>query len=195
MIFRNFAERMLGSKAKLRVLLYILSEDVPASERETAKILGISHTAVNKIMKEFYDTNLVIPIRIGNVNAWKLNKNSYAFAAVSDIVFLSKNPPLKKLKDDIQGWLLSYPGVKKAVIYGSLSEGRELPESDIDLFVLLNEEEGLKKNIIKVLSDKIQYCVEFYGNKLSPYVLTIKEATNRKKQRLIKNIENGIKVI
>ncbi len=116
MKFHGFPELVLGSKVKLRVLLYLLSEDVPTSERELSRIIGVSHAAVNKVIKIFYDTNLVMPMRIGNANVWKLNVESYAFRALTNLEHLAKNPPLKELQNEIFEHFNSYQSVKSAVI-------------------------------------------------------------------------------
>lgn len=194
MIFRNFVESALGSKTKVRVLLYLLSEGIPTSERELSRILGVSHTAINRIMKEFYDINLVTPMKIGNVTTWKMNEKSYAFWAISGMKNMATRPPLHCLKDDIRSWLALHHGVEKAIIYGSVAEGVELPESDIDLFVLVDAEES-KKVVLAALSDKIGYCIEFYGNKLSPFVMTREGMRNAKNKELVQNIQKGILVV
>src|SRR3989338_5794492 len=100
MQFKDFAESLLGSKVKIKILRILLSEETITSERELAKMLGVSHGAVNKAMKDFYELNLVSPLRIGNVNAWQLNKDSLAFSRLDKKFFF----PLEELKE----WIKSY---------------------------------------------------------------------------------------
>lgn len=182
MRFRNFPDLVLGSKTKLKVLLHLLAEPgMPTSEREIARLLGTSHTAVNKVMKDFYDAHLVTPIRIGNVNAWKLNEKSYAYWAISDIARLAKYPPLEKLKEDIKRFLGESPQIKsciqKAVIFGSIAEGKESPGSDIDLLIVVNEAretDTVAQQYAQLIRNQVvklgEHCVTFYGNSLAPQI-------------------------
>ncbi len=203
MIFRNFPELVLGSKTKLRVLLHLLAEpSMPTSEREVAKLIGTSHTAVNKVMKDFYDAHLVTPIRIGNVNAWKLNEKSYAYWAISDIARLAKSPPIEKLKEDIKRFLGESPQIKsciqKVVIFGSIAEGKESPGSDIDLLIVINETQEtdtVAQQYAQLIRNQVvklgEHCVTFYGNNLSPQIC--KDDEFKKLSR--KKIGDGILVL
>ena len=194
MQFREFTRKALGSEGRVRVLLYLLRDRAPTSEREIARILGLSNTAVNKIMKGFYDINLVAPMRVGSAQAWRVNEGSYAYLAIRDLDILAKQPPIEHLKENIAGVLRSYPAVKRAVIFGSLAEGRELPSSDIDLFVLV-EREDARKAVFEKLSRLADRCLQLYGNALSPTVMTEKEAGMRKNQKLVEAARKGISVI
>lgn len=192
MRFRNFPELVLGSKTKLRVLLHLLAEPgMPTSEREVARLLGVSHTAVNKVMKDFYDAHLVTPMKIGNVNAWKLNEKSYAYWAISDFRRMATAPPIERLKKDTMAYLASYECVRQAVIFGSIAEGGELPDSDIDLLIVVDDEKNKKYVIEQAISGLSERCLTFYGNKLSPSVITQDEFETTKNRRLI---EKGISV-
>lgn len=191
MKFHGFLELVFGSKVKLKVLLYLLSEDMPTSEREISRIIGVSHTAVNKAIKDFYDANLVTPMRIGNANVWKINKESYAFKAITDLRYLAGTAPLKALQDELSIFH-SYPDVKNVVIFGSLVEGKELPDSDIDVFILV--ERDIKKILLREVSKLEEKLTIKYGNKLSTHIYT-KDEFKKLNKKLVENINAGIKVI
>ncbi|MBS3082858.1 helix-turn-helix transcriptional regulator [Candidatus Pacearchaeota archaeon] len=63
MQFHNFAENLLGSRVKIKLVRQLLLEEAITSERDLAKLLGISHTAVSKTLKELHEFNLVSPMR------------------------------------------------------------------------------------------------------------------------------------
>lgn len=190
MKFKNFAEAAIGSKAKLKILLFLLREELPTSEREIAKSIGVSHMSVNRTMQEFYGINLVSPMRIGNVNAWKLNGKSYAYSVLKDLEGLSKGP-LDDLKTETAA-ALGALDVKKAAIFGSIAEGREHPNSDIDLLIIV-EDEQKKRHVLKELPKLEEKCLLKYGNRLSPYVLT--EAETKKHRQIIESAKKGVAVI
>ena len=190
MQFRRFAENLLGSKVKVKILYHILREETITSERELAKMIGISHGAVNKVLKDFHDLNLVTPLRIGNVNAWQINKESFAYSFISKEIF----SPLDRLKQEIKASLGHLTFVKKVVIYGSVAEGEELPSSDIDLFILVDKEEH-KKSILSYLSDLTTKCIRLFGNKVSPNIFTDKDMKSKRNKKLLENISRGIIVL
>ncbi len=195
MKFRNFADELLGSKVKVKILMYMLSEHVPTSERELSRILGVSHMAVNKVMKKLYELNLVTPLKIGNALSWKLNEKSYAYEALSikNLRELAVNPPLLDLQKMFME-KLSGRDLKIAKIFGSVAEGKEEPDSDIDLLIVIKNEKQKKeiKEIIDELSDK---CMQRYGNMLSPYIITEKDIKKPENKKILKSAERGIWVI
>jgi len=192
MYFRNFAERALGSKTKVKVLLYLLAEGAPTSEREIAELLGISHTSVNKVMKNFHDLNLITPLRVGNVNLWRLNEGSYSYRYLNSLRTITMAPPLKDLQESIKDRLNPY--AKEIIIFGSIAEKRESPDSDIDLFVLLKDARQ-KKFLLERLAKLGENCLRSYGNRLSPVIMTEKETKLAKNKKLMENIKKGTGVL
>jgi predicted nucleotidyltransferase len=194
MIFRNFAERLLGSKVKVKILMYMLSEGAPTSEREISRIIDVSHMAVNKSMKEFHELNLITPLKIGNVISWKFNEKSYAYEMIRDgLRKIAANPPLNDLKRMFTE-SLSGKNLKMAKIFGSIAEGKEEPDSDIGLIVVTENEEK-KREIGRIIGKLSDTCAQRYGNILSPYIITEREAKNPANAKLIKSAEKGIWVI
>lgn len=194
MKFRDFAESLLGSRVKIKLLKYILSEEVISSEREIAKLLGLSHTAVSKTLKEFHESNLISPIRVGNVLVWQLNKDSYAYLLLTHFPDYIKKEPLSDLIVAIGSGLNYFSYVKKVVIFGSIAEGKELPNSDIDLFVLV-EKEVDRKNAMLPLSNLNNITLNKYGNKLSPNIFTYKDLKIPRNKKFLENVDKGIVII
>ena len=195
MKFRNFAEKLLGSKTKVNVLSYLLLSEIPLSEREMSKYVGASNTAVSKILKEFHELNLISPIRIGNSLTWKLNRESYAYQSLDNsFKWLSKNKPLEHLKDTILQNFCGYSGIKRLVIFGSIAKGTEEFNSDIDLFILVDNEQS-KKDVIKFAPDFSEKCLKYFGNIASIFVFTDSELEKKENQHIKSKIKGGILVI
>lgn len=189
MQFRDFAENVLGSRVKVKLLRYLLKEGTVTSERELAKLIGVSHGAVNKTFKEFHESNLVTPLRLGNVIAWQLNKDSFAYFFLNKIEF----SPLDYLSQAIKQSLEHLGAIKKVVIYGSFAERRELPDSDIDIFIVVGNE-GQKKSILPAVADLDKNCVRSFGNKISPNIFTENDLKSKKHERFLENVNKGIVV-
>jgi len=195
MQFRNFAENLLGSKVKIRTLKYLASEGAITSEREIARIIGVSPGAVNRTLKEFQNINLITPMKVGNATVWRLNEKSYAYNYLTGFFYKLriKETPISDLIEQIKS--LSYlSDIKKAILFGSIAEGRELPESDIDLFILV-EDEKAGKNILSGLENLGMKCIQRYGNKLNPHIFTSDDMKNPKNKRFLENVMKGIRVI
>lgn len=194
MQFHDSALDLLGSRAKLKILTLLFDQNVPMSERELAAVVGVSHTTVNKVMREFHALNLVSPQRVGNANLWRVNQDSFWYRVLAGVVSdLAQLPsPLDHLKTTIAG-TLPRQLVRRAVLFGSVAAGEEAENSDIDLFVLVKDTEdkrGLEPHLDR-LSDE---CLRLYGNRLAPYVLTEGELAERGNLPLLREIEGGITI-
>ena len=168
MIFRNFLGNLYGSKVQVKLIVYILQENMPTSEREIAGLLGVSHVAVNKSFKKLRDLNLVSQRRVGSSTVWSLNRESYAFKALS-LEFFAHNGPLENLKKEIRNALKGC-FVERAAIFGSVAEGKEMPTSDIDLLIITTQD--WKKLIHEKLHTLALNVQLEYGNRLSSHIQT-----------------------
>src|SRR3989344_8175237 len=113
MRFHRFYERALGSKVKVKLLLRLLNEEMSASEREVAEMMGLSHTAVSKALREFHELNLVTPVHVGTALLWRVNKESYLYKALVPV--LAKEP-FERLVELLAGRLGSYRELQKVVL-------------------------------------------------------------------------------
>lgn len=194
MQFHDFAESLLGSKVKVKLIRHLLAEETISCEREIAKLLRVSHSAVNKSLRDFYEQNLIKPVRVGNVKIWHLNKESYAYQFLTSFDRWIKISPLEHLKSTIKSCLGHLTFIKKVIIFGSIAEGKELPNSDIDLFILVEKDED-RKNVLYYTSNLNETCLKVYGNKLSTNIFTYKDQTNPKNKKFLENVSKGIIVI
>jgi predicted nucleotidyltransferase len=190
---KNFVE-YFDSPAKMAVAARIIKPGFVMSGRELAKLCGLSHSWVINILKEYEGINFISGRRTGKTVIWTAKTNSYAYITACKLFGSSRMfSPLTHLKELIIKNLKGLP-VKKAVIFGSVAQGAEKPDSDIDLFVLIGRAEEKKKteDSLKELSF---LCGEIFGNTLHFYILAENEYKKKEKSGLIKNIEKGIRVI
>lgn len=203
MIFRDFAERLLGSKVKLRMLKHLLVGHphaglLPSSERELAKLCGVSNAAVNKAFRDFYELGLVSPMSVGGSNVWRLNDKSYAYWVLAAPLAgeLLRQSPLALLESEIREALASdYNAgrVKEAVIYGSIANGTEKSSSDIDLLLLIDSKKS-EKRIRKAVEALDSKCSGLFGNMISPYFL-VYSTLDSQPDWVKKALSTGIKVM
>ena len=195
MRFHESVQCLLNSKAKLKLLTHLFSQhEVEMSERELARVLGISNFSVNQLMKFFEQHNLVERRRVGTTTLWRLKEGSY-YSGLLERVFkhLSTPPsPLEHLKELV---LSSYPleRVLRICLYGSGAGARENYNSDIDLFVLVKR--GAGKEEIERANEKLRIaCLVLYGNTAQIVVMDEVEYERKRNSALIRQVERGIKI-
>jgi predicted nucleotidyltransferase len=71
--------------------------------------------------------------------------------------------------------------------------GTERFDSDIDLYIQVKDE-SKKQEIEQAVEGLVLFCLERYGNPLSPYILTEKEWKERNNLKLAEKIKKGIKI-
>jgi len=184
----------LSSKIQIKIVKFLLSHEAAMSEREIASILKISHMSINRTMQRLVDINFVNFVTIGKAHLWKVNRKSYAFKVLSTLIndMPRTKDPLKDLKKVI---LKNLPRslIKKVVLFGSVAKGKEKPNSDIDVFILVETPQN-KKEIENSIEKLSSMCLDRYGNRLSPYILTQEEIRQKKHLKIISEITSGIQL-
>lgn len=185
---------LFKSEAKLKIIKFLLDHEAAMSEREMASILKISHMSVNRTLRDLNELNLVSYITIGKAHLWKVNRQSYTYAMLRKLMdqVRSIKDPLQALKQMILKRLSLKP-VQRIVLFGSVVQGTEKPDSDIDLFIVIKNNE--EKGEVEIALDKLSIeCLEKFGNRLSPYLLTDQELRRKKGLEVIAAVNKGIQL-
>ena len=185
---------ILNSAKKLKIVKFLLTHEASMSEREIASILKVSHMSINRTMRELSEVNFVNFITVGKAHLWKVNRKSYAFKVLSE--FIKGVSGIKDPLDDLKGMILNNMPknlIKRVILFGSVAKGEEETDSDIDVFFLVKNTKDKEK--IEPAIDKLSNaCLETYGNRLSPYVLTEQEAKKKTRQKFLSEINRGIEI-
>ena len=193
MLLNKDLSGLIDTPVKIKILRYVLAGVFSMTGRELARTAKVSHSSVIRTMDEFEAAHLVYSYRAGKSQVWQTRYDSYAYKTLSKVFADIIRPPVKSFIEDTKT-MLSKHKVKRAVVFGSVAGKEEKDSSDIDLFVLV-EDQDKKKKMEKILEDYSMKCIELYGNTLGYYLLTENEFKSRKKLGVIKNIEKGIKII
>lgn len=193
MRFNISMEELLTSKVRLKILKHLFSAEAPMSEGELASIIHVSHMSINRAMKELQALNLVYSERAGNVNIWRVNKQSYVYQAfyptISEIAKITS--PFAHLKNTILK-ILPRNLLQRVILYGSIAAGEEKVNSDIDLFIQVKKESD-KGKLYPFIDKLADACLNSYGNKLSPYILSQSDL-KKKRKALLLQIEKGTQI-
>jgi predicted nucleotidyltransferase len=204
------AKAVFGSTLKRKILRFLFNDQEPVSERELSRIFGVSHTAVNKAMKQLLDLNIIKGKTVGTALVWELNKDSFAYPHVKAFLTASEASPLESLKETIEYEVSfynvmvylgreknkesDYPLILEAYIIGSVAEGTSKPESDIDVLFVI--EDGHDTEYIRELIHARGVTIlEKYGNVLSPHLYCKEDVERNSPKWLRQAIANGIKVV
>ncbi len=211
------AKQVLGSRVKRRVLTFLLSKQEAVSERELARIIGVSHTAVNKAMRQLLELNVVRGTSIGSAMTWELNEKSFAYPYVKMLIEASSLTPLehikKVLKESIR--MLNFfinavrrnatketsqrktglPLITEVYLIGSVAEGSATSDSDIDVLVLLEEERDIPEVTDFLVKGVAGRILDETGNAVSFHIYG-KDAIEKNEPPWLRTaIEKGAKVL
>lgn len=183
MIFHEYLETLFGSRVKIKILRTLWRyRGKEFTIRELAKFLGVSHTGIGKALNDLEKTNAVIVRTVGKSYAFRLNAKSYV-ASIIGKVFEAEDTTFSKLLETIRKGL-EPTAVVSAVLFGSVAEGREIPRSDIDVFIVTNHKEKVEEMI-----GKLQAVVsEKFGNAISAYYISEEDFRKRRGEPLIKQV-------
>lgn len=132
---------------------FLLHADNKAIERSAVqKKIKLSKTGANIMLRELVGAGLLNKTAKGGAFFYQVNLNHPIVKQLKVLSTAVKiNPLINKLK----------PHSSKIILFGSSSRGENLPESDIDLFVLSRNREAVKKTIKKSnLKNKIQPIIK-----------------------------------
>jgi predicted nucleotidyltransferase len=192
MVFHKPILNVLNSRTKQKILLFLLNHEALMSEREIAAVSGVSHMSINRTMRELSQMNFVHILRTGRSHLWRVNRDSYAYQTLSEFFQLPAGSyaAFEDLKKTILS-CLPLPLIEKITLFGSIAQGTEQFNSDID--VCIQVKNGRAKEKIKQAVEKLgTLCLKKYGNVLSPYVLSDSELRQKGSLKLISNINQGI---
>lgn len=166
------------------------------TERRLAKYIGVSHVTASAILGCFAKDHIAVSKRVGRANLWSLNPDSYGYQVLDGILSnLEKIAGPKESLKHVMKDLLLLPLIQTMILFGSVIDGTERDESDIDLAVILRR--GAKEDNAALqdeLAQATEACFRLFGKRLSPYVMTEQSWAKKKNSSLGKAIQSGEKV-
>ena len=122
------------AKSELRkklMLYFFANSEVSLYVREIAQILDIDAGNLSKELFRLEKMGVFTSKMRGNQKYYSINKAYSLYSELRSIVFKTIG-----IEGGLRSILNSLEGVSCAFIYGSFAEGKEHPESDIDLLVV-----------------------------------------------------------
>lgn len=195
MKFHNLIEELFASRVKVVLLKTLIHfPQKRFSGREIARLVGLSPSRILEILNLFYKHGIVTKVRVGNSIGWTLNKESFLAKKLSEILNLDKEA-LRKLQETIKKTFSKNNKVLKVILFGSLVRGTEHPDSDIDVFILVKEDED--KEQIEQLIERLNLSfTPVFGNMISGIIYSEEEFKQKEKSSFINEIKKeGIVIL
>lgn len=172
-----FKKMNIFSKTGMKLLKFLLDNSTrDFYEREISNESGISAGATNKIMRMFSDLSIVNKKKKGRMYFYSVdldNPVTRQFKVLFNI--LEIQDLIERIK----------PLTNRIILFGSVAEGVDTEESDVDIFVLAKNRKAVlnKMRIIRGM-----------GKRISPIIVEIHNLPVFKKQNtpLYERIERGI---
>jgi len=121
-------------------VLYLFHEDPMQElhEREVVRRTGVSKGSANNILRKLSEVRILERNRRGRMVFYRLSLRN---AVTRQLKVLFNVYFLDELVESIK------PDCKRLLLFGSCSEGTDIKDSDIDIFVLTNEKDKVKLKI------------------------------------------------
>ncbi len=167
------AERIFGTRSRVRVLSVLYRADVPLNTSQIARRTGLSQPAVSTVVSEFADIGLVRTASAGRANVhWLVRDNIYAEQLVKPL-FEFESASSDMLEEELKAMLMGV--AESVVLFGSHARGDASAQSDVDVVIVAKGAES-KRRVEKLLSDKSDGFARRWGQPLSTIVYDVKEA-------------------
>jgi len=131
---------MVNRKSPLTILNYLIEKKNEAHVRDISRKSGLSLGFVSRILNGLANDDLIILQKKGRMKFYRVNAANPIIKQYKILRTLSLiMPAIRKIRSN----------TRRIILFGSSARGENVPESDIDLFVLTSEPGLIKKQISK----------------------------------------------
>lgn len=184
MRFHNYLEQLLGNKASISILRALFEyKGRIFTVRRLAETANISHTEANQTIDRLERFGIIKIQPVGRAYQLSLNDKSYILHKIVEPIFTAENKTLETLVQILKKYL-DTKKIISATIFGSVAEGEEKDDSDIDLLVISDDPDH---SYAMIGSAKTEVSEIFRGN-ISPIVFSKKEFIAKKRGDLVRSI-------
>lgn len=186
MRFHKPLSYILDNRIKVDILRFLVKTGAEWNGREIAKELKISPAACHKALKNLYQEGIISLKAIGRTHLYKLNHSRLIVQNLLKPVFKYEMRSVGNLAHFINQKTRKYASryFISLALFGSVLTGKEKPDSDIDLLVIIRHSAERQK-AEDLLSDLGDLLAIKTGNTLSPYIQTLNEFRLKHKKRVM----------
>ena len=155
---KNSSKREIKLKPKEKLLTYLIENKEPQSIMQASGAIVVDYKNTFNLVNELYP-EVISKEKIGNTNLIKINlvpnQEIYNVENKRTQEFLSKNPKLRLIQNDIEE--IGYPFMI-VLIFGSYVKNTKTESSDIDICIISYSKDKIEKLIqsLNLLSLKLE---------------------------------------
>ena len=167
----NTLSQILSSRTRAEIFNLLFGvKDKELHIREIERSTQLNDRTIRQELKKLLKLDLVIDRKDSNRVYYRANKTNPLYSDIHNLVL--KSAGLRDVLLDA----LNDKGIKIAFVFGSISEGRETSESDVDLFVIGSL--GMRKisSLLSGVADKI-------SREINTHVMSESEIKKRRKSK------------
>jgi len=163
----NTLSQILSSRTRAEIfkLLYGSSEE-ELHVREIERRTGLNDRTIRQELSKLLKLDLVIDRKDSNRIYYRANKSSPLYPDIRNLVFKSAG------MIDVFRNVLKDKRIQIAFIFGSISEGKETSDSDVDLFIIGQLGMRAVSTLLSGISERV-------GREINPHVINSDEFRNR----------------
>jgi len=166
----NTLEKILTSKARAAIFTILFGIDHRELHlREIQRRSGLAVETIRKETHNLEDLGLIVKHRDGNRTYFTANTKHPLYHEIHQMVIKTSGLTM------VLQQALNLANIKIVFVFGSIAQGNETDESDIDLFVIGNV--GLR-----ALSNVLKEPANILGREINPHVMTLNEFITRKQK-------------
>lgn len=190
MRFHRPLDDILRGRAALAVLRTLTR--FPGKEftgRELAALSGVAPSKAIVELNRLMRSGAVERRTVGRTHLWRAVAGHFVLEALA--------PALRderRVLDDLRATLakgLDLPFVRSGILYGSVAKGEEAPDSDVDVFLVVDRE-AQKEEIAPAIARVAEEVRQRYGNALHAVVYSAAEAPRKKDLAFQRAARDGI---
>ncbi len=184
---------ILATKARLAVLRILVR--IPRKEftgRELARHSQVSLAQAQAALETLRRAGIVERRSVGRSHQWRVVRDNVLWAHLRDL-FRAEQSILTSLEEEVRKGLANV-SVRRVRIFGSVASAREQLDSDVDLYIELDGEAGVRR-VEQALSSLAPRIGRRFGVRLNPVVVALSKRKNLN-PNVLRDVEgNGLSVI
>lgn len=185
MQLHDYLEQVLGNKTAIRVLRTMVRYPAKVfTKRGLARTANVSVSEAALTVRDFEDLGIITVQPVGRSHQLSLNKKNHVLNKIIKPIFKAEEDTLSELIKVLKKNLDKKRTVASAALFGSVVQGKEKPESDIDMLVISNDFDAASQ----IVSDALVEVAEVFHAQLAPITFSQKELQSRKEGDLIRSI-------
>jgi len=140
-------ETILGKKNNIKVLRHLaMHRDWQFNITELAKDISVNKGILSRLIEDLEKENLIRIIRKGKIKLFSINKDNLFIKDIIILLFEKEADFIKNISENLVKKLKNK--TESIILYGSFAKGTAKLNSDIDILIIVNKNDGdLEKEI------------------------------------------------